>query len=67
MKKKKCEDSCKSCGVPWHDHLGISGTCAKLEAARRVLRAVAREMTHGFTADRVSIKQLCDKTLESIK
>jgi hypothetical protein len=31
---------CPSCGVPWKDHLGMTGTCAKLQKARE--RAVAR-------------------------
>ena len=31
--------SCKSCGVPWEDHLGIAGTCSELK--RQELRADA--------------------------
>lgn len=25
---------CPSCGVPWDKHMGIAGTCAKLQQAR---------------------------------
>ena len=63
-KSKECEDSCKSCGVVWNDHLGISGTCAKLEKARKSLAKISK-MSSNFSYD--DIRKLCDKTLEAIK
>ena len=53
---------CVSCGVPWSDHLGMTGTCAKLEKARDTLRII-RDVSDKNSA----FRQLCDKTLESIK
>ena len=35
------EPSCPSCGVPYVDHLGLVGTCAKLRKAVAVLRTIA--------------------------
>lgn len=32
--------ACSACGVEWVDHLGISGTCKKLEDARSALRVI---------------------------
>lgn len=29
---------CRSCGVPWDQHLGIIGTCARLQASKRLKR-----------------------------
>lgn len=34
MPNEDDRQSCKSCGVPWDQHLGIMGTCAKLQAAQ---------------------------------
>jgi hypothetical protein len=31
---------CSVCGVDWKDHLGISGTCKKLEEARSALKVI---------------------------
>ena len=36
--EKKC---CKSCGKKWEDHLGIEGTCKKLEISLHALRELA--------------------------
>lgn len=35
---------CKSCGVPFHDHLGLEGTCKLLQEA---LAALKKEAGHG--------------------
>ncbi len=69
---KKCEDFCKSCGTPWSDHLGISGTCAKLEEARislQVIRTWSKYPKNTTTNVRElsDILKLCEKTLEAIK
>ena len=32
-------DKCPACGTPWTDHLGIQGTCYKLQTAIRTLAA----------------------------
>jgi len=32
--------TCSACGVPWVDHLGIIGTCRKLEDARSALNVI---------------------------
>ncbi len=32
------ESKCQSCGVPYTKHLGIQGTCAALQEAKRLLR-----------------------------
>ena len=37
MTKKQ---TCSSCGVAWTDHLGIAGTCKKLESARGELKVI---------------------------
>jgi hypothetical protein len=39
---------CKSCGVPFIDHLGLQGTCATLQRVRALLERWERE--HGATA-----------------
>lgn len=31
LQYKRMNDKCPSCGVPWLDHLGMTGTCAKLQ------------------------------------
>lgn len=69
--KSKCEDSCRSCGVAWHDHLGISGTCSKLEFARTALQIIrtwaAFPLGIQITSELKEIRDMCDKTLESIR
>lgn len=66
---KKCEDSCESYSVPWHDHMGISGTCAKLENARYALQIIRTwtPISKSANIELLDIQKLCDKTLESIK
>ena len=29
---------CPSCGVPYMDHLGLTGTCAKLKSSEKAVR-----------------------------
>lgn len=31
--RKTKQDCCKSCGKKWDEHLGVEGTCKKLELA----------------------------------
>ena len=35
-------DKCPSCGVPWTEHLGMTGTCAKLEHVKKELTELAK-------------------------
>ena len=65
-RKPKCEDSCKSCGVPWSDHLGMTGTCEKLEKARKALMEIAK-YTNGAGFFNKNINDFCKTTLEIIK
>ena len=32
--------ACSACGVAWTDHLGIAGTCRKLDKARGALKVI---------------------------
>lgn len=41
MSKPNLRETCQSCGEPWAKHLGIFGTCAKLQIALRALRSIA--------------------------
>ena len=36
-KRDETRAACPACGVPWTDHLGVQGTCAKEERYRRML------------------------------
>ena len=49
------ENKCKSCGVPYIDHLGLVGTCAALSAAhkreRDLLNAMRWLMEDAETSD----------------
>lgn len=45
MPKKLVSDEppkCPSCGVPFEDHLGLIGTCGKLEQLKRSLTVFVR-------------------------
>ena len=33
-------DACPSCGVSYEDHLGLHGTCKRLQIAREALRDI---------------------------
>lgn len=49
------ERKCPSCGVPWTDHLGITGTCAKLQEALGVNQSTiyARALEHYGSMDQM--------------
>ena len=36
----KPKAACSACGVAWTDHLGIAGTCRKLDKARGALKVI---------------------------
>jgi hypothetical protein len=38
---------CKSCGVPWGDHLGMAGTCAKLVLMTKQVKRLRRMLQQG--------------------
>lgn len=44
---------CVSCGTPWADHLGIAGTCSKLQQAQKTIDALKQEL--GAAIDRAQI------------
>ncbi len=70
MAKKVKKDICPSCGVSWEKHMGMIGTCAKLEAARKTLKILhtwAKVPTADLRLDLFKIVTLCDKTLAEIK
>lgn len=58
---------CKSCGVPYAEHMGIQGTCAKLQDALSALKVIKTWATFldgvALTPERVTV--LCDKILKS--
>jgi len=61
--------TCPSCGVPWVDHLGLVGTCAKLQEAMEALR-VARTWlaVDGNDPDMVKLAmEKIDRTLEGLR
>jgi hypothetical protein len=39
-KKHPKMPACSACGVAWTDHLGIAGTCRKLDKARGALKVI---------------------------
>jgi hypothetical protein len=63
------EPKCKNCGVPWIEHLGIEGTCRKLETARTALRVIQTLVAfYGAPALRPSdILTITKRTLEETK
>jgi hypothetical protein len=34
---------CPSCKKPFHEHLGLSGTCAKLKEAQKTIKQITAE------------------------
>lgn len=60
---------CPSCGVAWVDHLGIEGTCAKLQKAVGTLRVVMTALATGKGDNSVveSSVALIRRTLEGIE
>ena len=69
-RKRGKPDVCKSCGLKWTDHLGISGTCSKLEFAMTALKIIrtwaAFPLGIQRTQELIDIRDMCDKTLESL-
>jgi len=60
---------CPSCGVPWVDHLGMTGTCAKLREATRTLRTL-KTILSSAEGDDVAARQaveIIDVTLERVE
>lgn len=53
-------DKCPACGTPWTDHLGIQGTCYKLQTAIRTLAACS---VTGLGRDVVKV---CDEVLKDL-
>lgn len=72
-KKKRPYDAdpepakCKSCNVPYTDHLGLHGTCAKLQEALSALRVIRTWATFqgGVDLDAEHLVKLCDKALKA--
>jgi transposase-like protein len=65
-------DRCKSCGQPWDNHLGVEGTCRKLEKAKSALRVIVtwasfRQNGDYPAFDREDVLALAKKTLEEIE
>lgn len=60
---------CPSCGVPWKDHLGMTGTCAKLQKARETMRVVRAWLDVGGHDPGVVERAVdrMDKTLEELQ
>lgn len=65
-------ERCKSCGQPWDNHLGIEGTCRKLEKAKTALKVIMTwasfERGGEFPAfDRRDVLALVENTLDEIE
>lgn len=64
--RKLAEPSCPACGVSWADHLGIAGTCRKLERARGALKVLATLATFsdGECLTPADTKKICKRALQ---
>lgn len=63
-------DKCPSCGKDWTDHLGIQGTCQRLQKALstlKVIRTLASCDKDFGTLDADDVLKLCDKTLKEVE
>jgi hypothetical protein len=62
-------DNCPACGVPWTDHLGIAGTCRKLEEARGALKVICTwaSFRGGECLTPQDTEKLCQKALDASK
>ena len=60
---------CSACGVAWTDHLGIAGTCKKLDEARGALKVICTWATFrgGECLTPKDTEKLCRKALEASK
>ena len=58
--------SCKSCGVAYIEHMGIQGTCAKLQESLATLKAIRTwaAFESGVDLDADHLVKLCDKVLK---
>ena len=61
--------ACSACGVAWTDHLGIAGTCKKLEEARGALKVICTwaSFRGGECLTPKDTEKLCRKALEASK
>jgi hypothetical protein len=60
--------TCKACGVPFEDHLGIEGTCRKLDRARVALKVLDTWANFKpLELDREQVANLIEQVLEVIK
>lgn len=50
------QTKCSACGIPWVDHLGIAGTCKKLQENKMPLIELghAKERISSLEADRLA-------------
>ena len=57
---------CKSCNMPYIEHMGIQGTCAKLQEALSTLKSIRTwaSFEGGVDLDAEHLVKLCDKVLE---
>ena len=62
MTKKQ---TCSSCGVAWTSHLGIAGTCKKLESARGALKVIGTwaKFRNGELFEREHVLSLASRAL----
>ena len=59
--------SCSACGLAWTDHLGIMGTCQKLERARSALKVICTwaSFRDGECLTPKDTEKLCRKALSA--
>jgi hypothetical protein len=57
---------CKSCGVPFTDHLGLQGTCAMLQEALAALQKV-RSFGNGDDEHGISVSYYVENVLRKAK
>ena len=60
---------CPNCGVPWIEHLGIAGTCRKLELARTALKVIHTwaSFDNGSELKPKHVRDLTKRALEETK
>ena len=67
--RRLAASDCSACGVAWTDHLGIAGTCKKLEEARGALKVICTwaSFRGGECLTPKDTEKLCRKALEASK